>query len=284
MKNNIITKVLNWAKKEESIRAVILTGSRAQKDQVTDDLSDYDIAVFCTNYEKFLKDNKWLLEIEKVWVSIPEKFYVNDNFFETRLVIFDKGINVDFAFTSIDTLENFTKNKRLPDEYNIGYKVFLDKDGLTCNLSEPLGQGFKISKPTEKEFLDLCKIFWFEVYHIAKYIKREDLWFAKFRDSDLKNRFLIKMIQWNVCAKHDWNLTTHSLGKRMESWIDKKNWNELFKIFAYFDKDDSRKALLEMMTFFRRIARETAKNCGYSYLEDVDKNISDYVLNLLNKK
>ncbi|MBD3231473.1 hypothetical protein GF322_02305 [Candidatus Dependentiae bacterium] len=67
---------------------------------------------------------------------------------------------------------------------------------------------------TMKEFYECIDDFWFEVYHVAIYLARQDLWLAKFRDNDIK-RFLLKMIEWNEGSKHNWNYETNSLGKRM---------------------------------------------------------------------
>lgn len=41
-----IQTAINWATKEESIRSVILVGSRATDKY--DPLSDYDLSIFCT--------------------------------------------------------------------------------------------------------------------------------------------------------------------------------------------------------------------------------------------
>ncbi len=59
--------------------------------------------------------------------------------------------------------------------------------------------GFIIRKLEEKDFQRNIKEFWFEVYHVGKYIFRHDLWTAKFRDWSAKE-WLRQMLEWNIGA------------------------------------------------------------------------------------
>jgi len=45
MSNKVIHKLINWGQKEQSVRALILSGSRTQNKE-HDDLADYDLSVF----------------------------------------------------------------------------------------------------------------------------------------------------------------------------------------------------------------------------------------------
>ncbi|MBD3231469.1 hypothetical protein GF322_02285 [Candidatus Dependentiae bacterium] len=282
MKQNFLSKIIAWAKQEPQIRALILTGSRAEK-RKTDELSDYDIAVICKDYKSYTKSNDWILKLKKFIICIPEKMSFFGKKYPTRLIIFEDHTKIDFSFFPLNFIKLLSSKKNLPDQFNRGYKVILDKDGITKKLPKPTYEGFKIKKPPKKEFLQCIDDFWFEVYHVAIYLARQDLWHAKFRDNDIKNRFLLKMIEWNEGAKHNWNYETNSLGKRMQSWVSKKTWKSCFDIFAHFDAQDSWQALLKMMNLFRTISKETAKKLGYKYPEHVDTKISSFVEGLKNK-
>src|SRR5436190_12831076 len=100
----MINKILQWAKHEKPIRAVILTGSRATDKY--DELSDYDLVLFCTDIHPFTCDDAWLSKIGKVWVCVHEKICIKEKEFPSRLVIFKKGIKVDFSFYPIEVLED----------------------------------------------------------------------------------------------------------------------------------------------------------------------------------
>lgn len=268
--------IISWANQEDAIRALILTGSRAGK-QNPDSLADYDLSVFCDSYESYVNSDEWIASLGNVWVWIPEKLSFNDKTFPTRLVIYEEGVKVDFAFFTMDIFEDLCRKDPLPAEYDRGYKILLDKEGTTKTMAKPAFKGFKQSKPSEEEFLGIINEFWFEVHHVAKYLKREDLWSVKFRSGAIHDNYLLKMIRWNEQAKHDWNLETNPIGKRMQSWVDEKTWNALQGVFAHFDSKDGQQCLMNLMTLFRDLSLETANLIGYRYPQKLDKNISEFV-------
>jgi hypothetical protein len=52
-----------------------------------------------------------------------------------------------------------------------------------------------------------------------------------------------------------------------------------FEIFARFDKEDSWRAVCALMPLYRRLAGETARYLNYPYPDDMDKAISEFILN-----
>lgn len=52
----MLEKIIAWAEKEETVRALILAGSRARNEAV-DFLADYDISVFVTDAGKYTENN-----------------------------------------------------------------------------------------------------------------------------------------------------------------------------------------------------------------------------------
>lgn len=270
----MIKKIATWAEKDENIRALILTGSLAEKNG-GDALSDYDVAVFSRDSLSFLKDDNVFSSIAKPWVCIREQFIWREKNIPTRLLIFEGGVKVDFAFFTLETLSEIIKEKPLPAEFNRGYKILLDKDKIAEKMPQGTYDSDHGSLPTNEEFQTVVKEFWFEIYHVAKYLKRGDLWSAKFRDWGLKEEFLLKMIRWSKRSQ-----APHPLGKHMPEWVDKSTWKELHKCFGHFDSDDSWKALQHTCSLFRKLAKEFGKEQGYSYPFELDKNIFTYIQDL----
>lgn len=54
----MIDKIIQWAQHEKHVRAVILTGSRATNKR--DELSDYDLALLCTDIDSLTCKDTWL--------------------------------------------------------------------------------------------------------------------------------------------------------------------------------------------------------------------------------
>ncbi|KYC43809.1 hypothetical protein WA1_01215 [Scytonema hofmannii PCC 7110] len=75
--DEIFTQIIQWAKGEEPIRAMILVGSRAGIEPV-DELADFDVAVFATNYQSYLQEDRWLHHFGQLWVYIPEQYEIDN--------------------------------------------------------------------------------------------------------------------------------------------------------------------------------------------------------------
>ncbi len=261
---------------------MILSGSRTQNKE-HDDLADYDLSVFTDDSDKYESSDEWLSEIGNVWVCVHETLSWKNGTIPTRLVIFEKGTKVDFVFYPLAALALLDKGP-LPNDYANGYQVLLDKDECLISIPKPTFDGFKEEPPLESEFQRIVREFWFEVYHVAKYLARGDLWSAKFRDNGLKQEFLLRMICWHEQAKHNWDYTTHSQGKRMHEWANRNTWNELHESFSHFDAEDSWRCLDATTALFRRISKETASLLNFSYPVGVDTNISTYLKSLKEKQ
>jgi len=280
MSAGILSRIVDWATNEERIRAVILTGSRAGGEP-PDDLADYDIALFVTDSQPYIDNDSWMSAIDDVWIFVPATGMYRGEVYATRLIIFRDGVKVDFSFLTVDALKGIVNARPLPEDYDLGYRVLLDKSRATSGMMAPSFEAYRGGRPMEREFLDCINEFWFEGYHVAKYLKRRDLWAVKFRDWSTKEH-LMKMIQWHEKAKHSWDYRTHPLGKEVKFWIDPETWKSLHRCFGHFDGEDSRKAMFETFKLFERISRETADLLGCVYPEEIGKNIMLFAERLLS--
>ncbi|MDP1608531.1 MAG: aminoglycoside 6-adenylyltransferase [Chlamydiales bacterium] len=278
---DIIQKIVRWSENEAPIKALILQGSRAEKTP-TDEFSDYDISVFCSSSKPYTETEEWLTQIGQVWVCVKEKIFFNQQTFPTRLVIFEGGIKVDFSFLSLDCLNQMIKGL-LPDEYNRGYQILLDKDHMTQGLQKPIHKEPKGKKPSKEKFLRTIEEFWFEAYHVAIYLRREDLWSVKFR-SGAMNTFLLALIEWEAQSRNEWNGSVPPIGRRMASWTLPSVWKELQGVFAHFDVEDSWQTLLHTMALFRRLSIDLSHQLGLDYPEALDKNISRFIVKLREER
>lgn len=194
MKSIMIDTIIAWAQQEVQIRALLLTGSLAGKGPI-DDLSDYDIAVFTTDIKKYADDTAWFQAFGTVAVYEPCELQQNNTTYPTRLVIYQDGTQVDFALFDMECLHKLTELDILPVEYNLGYQVLLDKDGITKKLKPATYAYPTTTPPTQEEFEDAIRVFFFEAFKEGKSLVRNDLWHAKIRDWTTKE-YLLTMIEW----------------------------------------------------------------------------------------
>jgi aminoglycoside 6-adenylyltransferase len=279
--DNIVQKIVEWAKTQPEIKGLILTSSRAGASEI-DEFSDYDIMVLTNTAEKYLISDNWIKEINPVWVYQKESFNCKQNLIPTRLVIFEGNIKVDFSFWPVDIINSFIQDG-LSDDMNMGYVVLLDKDGLCEKFPKASGSGFIEKKPTNDEFLTFIYNFWFEVLGVAKYIKRNDMFFAKSIDNGIVKEILLKMVIWNLQSKNDWKVKTHSEGKKMYSWLDDETIETIGSAYSGFNRNESWKSLLNTIEIFRKISKETAYALDYLYPDNVDENISRYIEKMRNE-
>lgn len=218
-------------------------------------------------------NDDWLSEIGKPSVCVHEKIDWQEDVIPTRLVIFESGVKIDFSFYPTKVLKALARNT-LPDEFAAGYQVLVDKDGVASAMPPPSDSCYQQSPPSQNEFQRIIEEFWFEAYHVTKYLVRGDLWSVKFRDNGLKQEFLLQMIRWHAQAKHEWKYTTHTQGKRIQEWVDGETWNELQQCFGNFKENDNWHALKHTMALFRRLSHKTAKMLDFEYLGALEQRMT----------
>lgn len=149
----------------------------------------------------------------------------------------------------------------------------LDKDRSLTKMRSPEFEGFKIKLPVSEEFKNNNDEFWFEIYNAAKYLYRNDLWAARFRDNTAKEK-LLQMLEWNHGLKSKGNLSPKNFGKDMNIWLDENLWSDLDLCFGKLNKQDSLSAMKNLIKLYRKTAIQTAELLGYEYGQKVDENIS----------
>jgi len=127
--HSMLSQVLDWARQEERIRALVLTGSLARGDGSTDQWSDLDAQIIARDYASYIADDSWLDGLGEVWIRFPLSQDL-----PYKLVWFAGGAKVDFQFLRVDTIHEMICSGALSDEYLRGYIVALDKDGLFRDL------------------------------------------------------------------------------------------------------------------------------------------------------
>jgi aminoglycoside 6-adenylyltransferase len=110
-----LAQLTDWARKNDTVRALIMTGSGAAS--AAHPLSDRDIEIYSTDVDALLADESW-------WSSLGQVLVVerleNPGRHPTRLVYYAGG-KVDF---------NLLHAERLADQvYDRPFQVLLDKDG-----------------------------------------------------------------------------------------------------------------------------------------------------------
>lgn len=257
---SIIERVISWSEDREDIRAIVIIGSRARDNVPADEWSDLDLVIFALDPSIYIRDTEWVKRIGEPKIVFLEKTAVG-NELEVR-VLFDGGLDVDFAM--IPTVFLKGDISLFADVASRGMRVLLDREGVFSNV-DLNNIKIKHNPPEEFKFQNAIKDFWYHAVWVAKKLLRGELWVAKICCDGHMKDILLRMIEWYSLSKNGWDYDVWHRGRFLEQWADKRVLDGLKDAYAYYDRDDIKKALFNTMDLFREISRETAKNLGYTY-------------------
>ena len=147
--------ILNFAKNDERIRAIILNGSRANPNAPKDIFQDFDIACLVKDMNPYMRNANIpayfgeiliLQEPENMGEPSPE-----DVGSYAYLMQFMDGNRIDLSFHAPEKWKSVTR-----DSQSI---VLLDKDNAVGTLSPASDVDYWARKPTNKQFQDCCNEF-----------------------------------------------------------------------------------------------------------------------------
>jgi aminoglycoside 6-adenylyltransferase len=279
----LIEKFVAWAQAEANVRAALVIGSRARTDHPADEWADLDIIVFAADIERYIASADWIEHIGVHWLTFIER--TPGGGWERR-VLFDDGLDVDFALDPAAELAHLATGAIPPDAADIiqrGVRVLVDKDGLLARLSAVAPQVPPYQPPAESEFLNLVHDFWYHTVWTVKHLRRGEVWWAKSCcDMYLKER-LRRMLEWHARAVNGPEHDTWMRGRFLEEWADPRAVAQLPHIFAHYDREDIARALRATMELFRWLAIETAERWEYSYPAAGERYATEWVGKLLAK-
>jgi aminoglycoside 6-adenylyltransferase len=200
----VLRHVLEWARGEPNIRAVVLTGSIARGDGSADEHSDLDIELYVRDPSSLLDRDTWYRQFGEVLVVEELE---NPGWHPTRLVYYADG-KIDFMVASVDVFGGAT--------YTDPFQVLLDKDNVAAAMRRTTTRD---RPPTADEYTRCVNWFYAALIMWATYLARSEPWAAKVRDWDSK-RELLTMIEWDHMARYGWDYDTGSGGTHLRGWMD----------------------------------------------------------------
>ena len=275
---------IEWAQTQEHIRAAVVIGSRARKSHVADRWSDLDIQTFSTEPSLLIKSEEWVSNFGTPIITFLEPTASGGC---ERRVLYDNGLDVDFAVDPFEELLRVEKNgitdelaREVANVYQRGYRVLVDKEKILSKILKQL-KAHKITAPgvpKEHEFSERVKDFWYHTIWTAKRLRRQELWEAKGGlDAYIKYRCILPMIEWHTRVTQGANQDTWFQGRFLEHWADPRIVTGLRDAFAHYDEDDMWHALAGSMNLFRIMAFEVAEQLGYTYPKEADQFASRWV-------
>lgn len=122
--------IINWSENNEDVRAVLLTSSLVNPLAPVDEFSDLDIELIFENNTQYILDKNWTHHFGNPIAMIEEDETSFDGRHAMKMILYDDHVKVDFKLFSKDKFLEEVKLKELPEDWDIGYKVLIDKEEL----------------------------------------------------------------------------------------------------------------------------------------------------------
>lgn len=266
-------RIYNWALHNSEIMTIYVVGSRAREDKPFDEYSDLDVVIFAANSDSYFRTDDWLLNIGKVWTSFMFQTAGGDS---EKLILFDQGLQVDFLFRDASELESLIEKDQIPQGFQRGARILLDKTGRGQRLLPKKTAVPEIQPISEAAYFQVVNMFGFGCLYVAKQILRDEMWIAYQRDQDCK-QLLLQMIEWHAKAIHGSDYDTWHAGKFVNQWADQGVIADLKQSFGGYDQYKSWDALIVTFELFNRLCYEVANTYGYTYPELLTTNIRSWL-------
>jgi aminoglycoside 6-adenylyltransferase len=188
------------------------------------------------------------------------------------------GLKIDFTLWPVELMRKIVQAPALTAELDAGYRILMDKDGLTEGMKLPTYTAYIPVPPTAEAYQKWIEDFFSDAPYVAKCLRRGELLPVKWAlDYDMKHVYLRPMLEWHVEVEHGWSMPVGSLGKGLKKHLPSAIWSQLESSYAGADVADNWEALFRTMGLFRQVAIEVGEALGYAYPYDLDKQVTLYV-------
>jgi len=265
--------IMDTAKNDDRIRAVLLSGSRTSPDARRDIFQDFDITYFVTEVSSFRDDPAWISRFGELMIlQMPEAMEdpppMNDGHF-AYLMQFSDGNRIDLTLFPLDRLGEFERESLT--------LLLLDKDGFLEPFPPPSERDCLPHPPTPKAFWDCCNEFWWVCPYVAKGLWREEIIYAKTMLDQPVREQAMKMLVWYIGIKTEFSCNPGKHGRYFQQYLEPEVWDMLQKTYANASCDNTWEALFTMCNLFRRIALPIAEHFGFDYPHGDDKRVSAHL-------
>ncbi|RLC98324.1 MAG: aminoglycoside adenylyltransferase [Chloroflexota bacterium] len=265
--------IMNTAREDDRIRAVIMNGSRANPNAPRDTFQDYDIVYMVSDPAPFHKNLEWIKKFGELMIlQMPEGMHArppqkDDSF--VYLMQFMDGNRIDLNIVALARL-----NEILQDSLSV---MLLDKDGIIPPFGPPDERDYLPTSPTLKEYNRCCNEFWWVSTYVAKGLWRNEILYALKMYEMILRVELMKILTWLIGKETNFEHNPGKHGKYMQNYLDPTMWDLLLKTYPQASIDEIWIALFTMCDLFRTASIQVAGHFGYEYPQEDDQRVTAHL-------
>ncbi|MBK1895328.1 AadS family aminoglycoside 6-adenylyltransferase [Chryseobacterium paridis] len=277
-----LQQIISWAERNPDIRVVLLTSSLVNPYAPVDDFSDLDVELVFENLESYVSDKKWIDLFGNPISMVEEDETFFDGLHAMKMVLYEDHVKVDFKLYQKSEFIKEVEEETLPEDWDVGYKVLIDKDGLTKDLKDPTYQSIMIQQPTPERFQQLINDFWWDTTYVAKCLKRDEIFYTKFMTEDvIRTDYLVPLLEWYIASEHGWNnITTNKHGRLFKKYLSPELWKKVEATFSGSDIEENWKALFVCADLVHEIGIDLAGKLSIDYPLGLENKVRKYLLEI----
>ena len=275
--NEMMELIMNKAIEDDRIRAVTMDGSRANKNAIHDQYSDFDIVYFVRDVREFTRDKSWInyfgdiliVQYPEDWYKHPYDYDSHDTF--AYLIQFSDGNRIDLTIVDIRNIGSERDN----NEPRI---ILLNKDNYNELKLVEDEKAFYLKKPVHMEFYNTCNEFrWISLY-IAKGICRDEFYYARYAYDIYLMEMFMKMLNWIIGIRHHFDITTGHYNKYLKRFLSTDEMKRVQGLFPNGEYEDMWDKLFLIYDYFHELEAAVAKH--FDFPTDIleAKRVRDFLM------
>jgi aminoglycoside 6-adenylyltransferase len=275
----IYNLLIDLAKNDDRIRAVLMNGSRANPNISPDEHQDFDIVFIVCSLKEFTNDHNWINVFGDIIISqLPDEmsFGAMDHDGFTYLMILEDGNRVDLTLFPIDKVTN----NYWPDSLTV---CLLDKDNLFGFLPPPNDSQYYIKKPSAKELRDVCNEFWWVSTYVAKGLLRNEITYAREMLDTIVRPMFMKVIEWKIGSENDFSVSFGKGARFMRNYVSDDYYNRVLQTYPDSELMNNWKALFIMTELFKETSTEVATAIDFPINIIEQQNVMRYLKRLYDQ-
>lgn len=269
---SIIDKLLDIANKNNSIKAVVMNGSRVNPNITPDEYQDYDIVFYVNNYQDFIKDFSFIDTLGEVLVkqtSLDQRDgleTISESF--TYMTQYKDGSRIDLTIRDIKyVLEDF-KSDTLS-------MVLLDKEDLGL-INNPNESSYHVKKISKEDFAFTVNEFYWVCPYVAKGLARNQLFYAMKHMNIIRSE-LENMIDWWIGLKNNYQISVGKVKSRYQELLPKELFETYVKTYSEINNGSIFNSLFQAVELFDMLAIELANTYNFDYSESIKHEMVSFL-------
>lgn len=282
-----LRRLTAWASAEDSVRALLLLGSRARLDVPADEWSDADVLLVSADVAGLLGSDGWAKAAFGPLVLSYTEPTPLAGLTEWRILLPD-GTDLDLVPVPVEAVPALLAADDALAPLAAGHQVLLDKDGLFADLPDRLAavepRPASAWPPPSVEVAQLASNFWHHCMWITKRLRRGELFVAHGALVGYQRGILLRFVEWQALARSDGRARTWYDGRFLDQWAAPASVAALAEVCPPYTADGVAAALIGLMRTFRDLAVEVAAAVGADYPAEADRWVTEWVTRKLAER